>query len=82
LVQCPGCTGLRSPKFPHVPSPTLLRTPSPHLHMQIEYWAVGGDFGNTPNDTQFCCNGLVFPDRSLHPAYHEAAAISPGYLMV
>ncbi|WIA37008.1 hypothetical protein OEZ86_013994 [Tetradesmus obliquus] len=41
---------------------------------QIEYWAVGGDFGDTPNDAQFCCNGLVFPDRSVHPAYHEAAA--------
>lgn len=27
-----------------------------------------------PNDGQFCCNGLVFPDRSPHPAYYEAAA--------
>jgi beta-galactosidase len=42
--------------------------------MQIEYWAVGGDFGDSPNDAQFCCNGLVFPDRSIHPAYCEAAA--------
>lgn len=42
--------------------------------LQIEFWAVGGDFGDTPNDAQFCCNGLVFPDRSIHPAYPEAAA--------
>jgi beta-galactosidase len=42
--------------------------------LQVEFWAVGGDFGDTPNDAQFCCNGLVFPDRSIHPAYHEAAA--------
>jgi hypothetical protein len=42
--------------------------------LQVEYWAVGGDFGDTPNDAQFCCNGLVFPDRSVHPAYYEAAA--------
>ena len=35
---------------------------------------MGGDFGDTPNDAQFCCNGLVFPDRSPHPAYYEAAA--------
>lgn len=41
---------------------------------QVSYWAVGGDFGDTPNDAQFCCNGLVFPDRSPHPAYFEAAA--------
>lgn len=38
------------------------------------FWAVGGNFDDTPNDAQFCCNGLVFPDRSPHPAYHEAAA--------
>ncbi len=37
----------------------------------MEYWAYGGDFGDQPNDGQFCCNGLVFPDRSPHPALHE-----------
>jgi beta-galactosidase/beta-glucuronidase len=37
-------------------------------------WAVGGDFGDAPNDGQFCCNGLVGPDRAPNPAYHEAAA--------
>jgi hypothetical protein len=31
---------------------------------QIEYWAIGGDFGDVPNDAQFCANGLVFPDRT------------------
>ncbi|KAG2489983.1 hypothetical protein HYH03_011612 [Edaphochlamys debaryana] len=41
----------------------------------IEFWAYGGDFGDTPNDGQFCCNGLVFPDRSPHPALHEAKAV-------
>ncbi|MEN3258596.1 beta-galactosidase [Sodalis endosymbiont of Spalangia cameroni] len=35
------------------------------------YWAYGGDFGDTPNDRQFCLNGLVFPDRSPHPALYE-----------
>ncbi|GBF99412.1 beta-D-galactosidase [Raphidocelis subcapitata] len=38
------------------------------------FWAYGGDFGDAPNDAQFCCNGIVFPDRSPHPAYFEAAA--------
>lgn len=36
------------------------------------YWAYGGDFGDQPNDRQFCINGLVFPDRSEHPTLYEA----------
>ena len=27
-----------------------------------EYWAYGGDFGDNPNDNNFCINGLVRPD--------------------
>jgi beta-galactosidase len=42
---------------------------------QLQFWAVGGDCGDKPNDGQFCCNGLVFPDRTPHPAYAEAAAV-------
>ncbi|GIM08168.1 hypothetical protein Vretimale_12230, partial [Volvox reticuliferus] len=42
---------------------------------KVEYWAYGGDFGDKPNDGQFCCNGLVFPDRSPHPALFEAKAV-------
>jgi len=38
----------------------------------VRYWAYGGDFGDTPNDRQFCMNGLVFPDRTPHPALYEA----------
>ncbi len=34
--------------------------------------AYGGDFGDTPNDRQFCMNGLVFADRTPHPALFEA----------
>ena len=31
-------------------------------------WAYGGDYGvNMPSDQNFNCNGLVAPDRSLHP---------------
>lgn len=30
-----------------------------------EYWAYGGDFGDSPNDGNFCINGLVRPDWSL-----------------
>jgi beta-galactosidase len=35
------------------------------------YWAYGGDFGDTPNDANFCADGLVWPDRTPHPALHE-----------
>ncbi|MBR6494724.1 MAG: discoidin domain-containing protein, partial [Prevotella sp.] len=28
------------------------------------FWAYGGDFGDTPNDGTFCCNGIVFPDMT------------------
>lgn len=38
-----------------------------------EPWqAYGGDFGDRPNDRQFCMNGLVFADRTPHPALYEA----------
>ena len=35
------------------------------------YWAYGGDYGDYPNDSNFCINGLVWPDRSPHPAMFE-----------
>ncbi|EKN4693012.1 beta-galactosidase [Yersinia ruckeri] len=41
------------------------------MHNQ-PFWAYGGDFGDIPNDRQFCMNGLVFPDRSPHPSLYEA----------
>ncbi len=36
-----------------------------------EYWAYGGDFGDEPNDANFCINGLIWPDRTPHPAMWE-----------
>lgn len=42
---------------------------------QERRWRYGGDFGDQPNDRQFCINGLVFPDRSPHPALAEVAAV-------
>ncbi|HTL57987.1 MAG TPA: glycoside hydrolase family 2 TIM barrel-domain containing protein [Candidatus Limnocylindrales bacterium] len=36
------------------------------------FWAYGGDFGpdGTPSDDNFCCNGLVSPDRKPHPGLY------------
>jgi beta-galactosidase len=41
-----------------------------------EYWAYGGDFGDTPNDANFCADGLVWPDRTPHPALYELKFLS------
>ncbi|MBI5029877.1 MAG: DUF4981 domain-containing protein [Chloroflexi bacterium] len=35
------------------------------------YWAYGGDFGDVPNDANFCTDGIVFPNRTPHPALYE-----------
>jgi len=36
-----------------------------------DYWAYGGDFGDTPHDANFCTDGMVWPNRTPHPAMHE-----------
>lgn len=36
-----------------------------------DFWAYGGDFGDTINDANFCINGIVFPNRAPQPAYFE-----------
>ena len=42
-----------------------------------EFWAYGGDFGppGTPSDRNFLINGLVFPDRKLHPHIWEVKKV-------
>ncbi|MFM7320581.1 MAG: glycoside hydrolase family 2 TIM barrel-domain containing protein, partial [Armatimonadota bacterium] len=35
------------------------------------FWAYGGDFDDRPNDGNFCCNGLVPPDRATTPKLYE-----------
>jgi beta-galactosidase len=41
------------------------------------FWAYGGDFGppDVPSDGNFCCNGLVAPDRTPHPALWEVKKV-------
>jgi beta-galactosidase len=34
-------------------------------------WAYGGDFGDQPNDSNFCLDGLNWPDRRPKPALFE-----------
>lgn len=35
------------------------------------YFAYGGDFGDDPNNSNFCCDGLVQPDRTPTPGLLE-----------
>lgn len=38
--------------------------------------AYGGDFGDEPNDGNFCIDGITFPDRGPKPALWEHRAIA------
>jgi beta-galactosidase len=40
-----------------------------------EFWAYGGDYGDEPNDDNFCCNGIVQPDRRPNPSLHEVKKV-------
>ncbi|MBN2236461.1 MAG: DUF4981 domain-containing protein [Bacteroidales bacterium] len=42
-----------------------------------KYYAFGGDFGGDtiPSDDNFCINGLVYPDREIHPALWEVKKV-------
>lgn len=59
---------LRQPQT-SLPLPRVL----PTRGRQPTFWAYGGDFGppGTPSDDNFCCNGLVTPDREPHPGLFQ-----------
>lgn len=39
------------------------------------YMAFGGDFGDTPNDGNFCTNGVIFSDRTYSAKAYEVKKI-------
>ena len=41
-------------------------------------WRYGGDFGDEPNDRNFCVDGIVWPDRTPHPALYEFKRLAQG----
>ena len=43
----------------------------------MKYWAYGGDFGpdTIPSDGNFCINGVINPDRTIHPAMYEVKKV-------
>ena len=40
-----------------------------------EYFAYGGDYGEKETDGDFCCNGLVLPDRTVTPKTLEVKKV-------
>ena len=59
----------------------------------VEWFAYGGDFGDEPNDGNFCIDGLCFPDRVpypglieykkvLEPVWVEAGDLAAGQITV
>ncbi len=40
------------------------------------YWTYGGDYGEKDHDFDFVCNGMVFADRTPHPAMWEFKYLS------
>ena len=42
------------------------------------YWAYGGDFGDEPNDANFCADGIVWPGPRAAPGAARAASTWPS----
>jgi beta-galactosidase len=40
-----------------------------------DWYAYGGDFGDEPSSGSFCINGLIFPDRAIHPSLWEVKKV-------
>ncbi len=39
------------------------------------FWAYGGDYGEEKHDGNFCCNGIVMPDRTPNPSLYEVKKV-------
>lgn len=45
------------------------------------YYAYGGDWGDNPNDGNFCANGLISADRTLQPEIYEVKKVYQNILV-
>jgi len=54
---------------------TLSEHPDDFQLNDNEFWAYGGDFGDRPNDGNFCIKGLVSSDRKPYPHYFEVQKV-------
>ena len=53
----------------------LTEHPDDYQLQENEFWAYGGDFGDQPNDGNFCIKGLVSSDRKPYPHYFEVQKV-------
>jgi beta-galactosidase len=53
----------------------LTEHPDDYQLKDDEFWAYGGDFGDKPNDGNFCIKGLVSSDRKPYPHYFEVQKV-------
>ncbi len=53
----------------------LTEHPDDYQLKDDEYWAYGGDFGDQPNDGNFCIKGLISSDRKPYPHYYEVQKV-------
>ncbi len=42
---------------------------------RVSYYAYGGDFGDKPNDDNFCCNGVISANLTPHPGLWEVKKV-------
>mgnify|MGYP002725574646 CR=1 FL=1 len=52
-----------------------LRKPIPGAKAGESFYAYGSDYGDQPNDENFCINGLVNPDRQPNPHIWEVKKV-------
>jgi beta-galactosidase len=53
----------------------LAENPDDYQLKDDEFWAYGGDFGDQPNNGNFCIKGLVSSDRKPYPHYFEVQKV-------
>ena len=66
-------------KYPRLAGGCIWEWADHGIRMRTEsgagWFAYGGDFGDRPNDGNFCCDGLCFPDRVPHTGLTEYKTI-------
>jgi len=45
----------------------------------VVYWKYGGDFGDKPNDENFCLNGIINADKRPKPAAYECKYVNQPF---
>lgn len=74
-VAGPGASELTTSQISDAVMGAISSGERPFQDGGFAFYAYGGNFGDRPTDTNFCVNGLVFPDRTPHPAMDECKKV-------